>query len=114
MQKRHRFQTTMAGGANMIPHNIPEAVEVASDDVPGHPLSVRVFLVPNDPGFDALAVDLPGTVSYGDSEADALKNIEAAVRMTLEACKQVGIQNPWTTGCRPEGACLERRILVDA
>lgn len=98
----------------MILGNVSEPIDLASGSGEGRQLSVRVFLIPNDPGFDVLAVDLPGTVSFGDSEADALKNIEEAVRMTLEACKEAGVSDPWIIGCRPDGACLERRIFLDA
>jgi predicted RNase H-like HicB family nuclease len=83
-------------------------------ETPSHPkLSVRVFLIPNDPGFDAVAADLPGTVSYGDSEAEALENIREAVIATLEECRRLGIESPWEFGARPEDAVAERRVFVD-
>lgn len=80
----------------------------------GQALSVRVFLIPNGSGFDAVAADLPGTVSYGDSEADALKNIEEAIRLTLDCCDEMGVPDPWVIGSRPDDATLERQVILNA
>lgn len=76
-------------------------------------LSIRVFLVPNEPGFDAIAADLPGTVSYGESEAQALENIREAVLMTIAECRQRGVAVAWRWMGRPEGGCSEHRVFIN-
>jgi predicted RNase H-like HicB family nuclease len=88
----------------------PEGQELSTTPA----LRVRVFLIPNHPGFDVIAADLPGTVSYGDTEAAALENIREAVRMTLAECEARGMESPWVPGARPEDATIEHCCIIDA
>jgi len=45
----------------------------------------RVVLVPSDQGFAVSCPGLPGCWSQGTTEAEALENIQAAIREYLEA-----------------------------
>ena len=45
----------------------------------------RVVLVPSDQGFAVSCPGLPGCWSQGPTEAEALENIQAAIREYLEA-----------------------------
>ena len=76
----------------------------------------RVILCPEeDGGYSAVAQRLPGVVSQGDTEEDALRNIaeafQGAVRMYLEDGGNIPWQDIDDTGF-PRGS-MERWILVD-
>jgi len=77
---------------------------------------LRVALVPEeDGGFSALAIDLPGVASQGDSEPEALDNVREAFLGVLE---EYGSDIPWlengiTCPDIPRNARI-KTILVDA
>lgn len=48
-------------------------------------MKLRIVLEPSDEGgYTVFVPALPGCVSEGDTRADALKNIEEAIRLYLE------------------------------
>jgi len=76
----------------------------------------RVYLCREETGgFSAYLPTLPGVVSEGDTQDEALRNIEEACRGTLKAYGDAGEKVPWAqeTEDRPADA-KELRILVDA
>jgi predicted RNase H-like HicB family nuclease len=51
----------------------------------GTPLKVKVLLEPSeDGGFTAIVPALPGCISEGDSEDEAMANIQEAIALYLE------------------------------
>lgn len=75
----------------------------------------RVLLCPEATGgFSAHAMRLPGVVSQGDTEAEALENIADAFQATIQCYRESSIAIPWQpiTVARPAG-CVERWILVN-
>ena len=79
----------------------------------------RVLLCPEkDGGYSAHAIRLPGVVSQGESEEEALENIADAFRATISVYCEHGGTIPWTDIQidpqidRPKGS-IERWILVN-
>jgi len=75
----------------------------------------RVLLCPeHDGGYSAHALRLPGVVSQGESEAEALDNIADAFRAAISVYREQGGAIPWTNLQidRPKGS-IERWILVN-
>ncbi|MEX0938235.1 MAG: type II toxin-antitoxin system HicB family antitoxin [Pirellulales bacterium] len=56
---------------------------------------LRVLLCPEDGGFIAHALRLPGVVSEGDTEAEAFENVKEAFCGALEEYLHDGGQVPW-------------------
>jgi antitoxin HicB len=58
-----------------------------------------VYLLPEEDGrFSVFAADLPGCVSQGDTEEEALANIQEAFAGCLAAYKDQGRPVPWEEG----------------
>ena len=75
----------------------------------------RVLLCPEpEGGFSVHAIRLPGVVSEGDSESEALENIADAFRSAFQSYLEGGSEIPWCDEKidRPESS-KERWILVD-
>jgi len=75
----------------------------------------RVLLCPEAVGgFSAHAMRLPGVVSQGETEAEALENIADAFQATIQSYLESSGSIPWQTVTvdRPAG-CVERWILVN-
>lgn len=51
-----------------------------------------------DGGYVASAPALPGCVSQGDTRAEALKNIQEAITLYLEDCRDAGDPVPTEAG----------------
>jgi len=78
----------------------------------------RVLLCPEESGgYSAHAMRLPGVVSQGETEKEALENIADAFRAAVESYTAGGVTIPWTDNplCndKPPGS-KERWILVNA
>jgi predicted RNase H-like HicB family nuclease len=81
----------------------------------GGAFECRAILCPErDGGYSIHALRLPGVVSYGDTEADAMKNITEAFQGALESYLESGDPIPWADIDidRPQGS-KERWILVN-
>ncbi|QEG35395.1 type II toxin-antitoxin system HicB family antitoxin [Bythopirellula goksoeyrii] len=76
----------------------------------------HMMITPEDGGFTAHAIRLPGVVSEGDTVDEAVENIIDAFQATLQSYIESGMDIPWTDPTeevdRPAGA-TERRILVN-
>jgi len=75
----------------------------------------RVLLCPEvDGGYSAHAIRLPGVVSQGESEAEALDNIADAFKAAVSLYREQGGAIPWADLQldRPKGS-IERWILVN-
>ncbi|MCH7752761.1 MAG: type II toxin-antitoxin system HicB family antitoxin [Planctomycetes bacterium] len=75
----------------------------------------RVLLCPEpEGGFSVHAIRLPGVVSEGDTESEALENIADAFRSAIQSYLEGGSEIPWCDEKidRPKGS-KERWILVD-
>jgi len=49
-------------------------------------MKIKVYLEPSeDGGYTALVPSLPGCISEGDSKEEAIKNIQEAIELYLEA-----------------------------
>lgn len=47
-------------------------------------------------GFAAIAVHIPGVISEGESEAEAIENIREAFGLMLESCREHGESLPFS------------------
>lgn len=75
----------------------------------------RVLLCPEpEGGFSVHAIRLPGVVSEGETETEALANIADAYQAALQSYRDAEMEIPWSDEQidRPEGS-EERWILVD-
>src|SRR5690349_14857714 len=75
----------------------------------------RVLLCPEEEGgFSAFAMKLPGVMSQGDSEQEALENIKDAFQAAIQSYTEAGKPVPWMDGKieRPAGS-FERWVLVN-
>ncbi|MHB0955903.1 MAG: type II toxin-antitoxin system HicB family antitoxin [Pirellulaceae bacterium] len=75
---------------------------------------LRVILIPEDNGYSALARDLPGVASQGNTIQEAVENIREAGIGAIEVYKDEGIPIPWTADHVdvPTDA-LQRWILIE-
>lgn len=72
----------------------------------------RIALIPeSDGGFSVYAINLPGVVSQGESETEAIANIIDALAGALAEYKIDG-EIPWSDEFIEEGV-IERRVLVN-
>lgn len=81
----------------------------------GRTYECRIMLVPEDEGgFSAFATKLPGVVSQGDTESQAIENIKDAFRESLRAYLDMALTAPWNDVLveRRPGR-IERLIIVD-
>ena len=51
---------------------------------------IEVFWSEEDGGFIAVVPDLPGCSAYGDTTAEAIREIEDAMQSWLQACQAMG------------------------
>ena len=75
-----------------------------------------VCLVPEDGGgYSVFMPDLPGVVSQGETEEEAIHNIEEAFLGAAEVYEEMGQPIPWAKDHQPRPAnAKERWILVNA
>jgi len=82
-----------------------------------HAVQCHVLLCPEeDGGYSAHALKLPGVVSQGETEQEALDNIKAAFRDTIHVYREEGMDIPWSAvemEDRPKGS-KEKWIVVNA
>jgi predicted RNase H-like HicB family nuclease len=81
------------------------------------PYECRILLIPEDGGgYSVHLCRLPGVVSQGETEAEAIENIKDAFRAVLESYEADRVRIPWTDNpvCvdKPAGS-KEQWILVD-
>jgi antitoxin HicB len=78
-------------------------------------IEVRVYLEPEqDGGYSVWLPSLPGVVSQGETEEEALRHIEEAFRGAAEVYREEGRPVPWTDEPEPRPSqAEERRILVN-
>ncbi len=92
----------------------PEPRDI-QDFATNHVYQLRVVLVPDEEdGYSALARDLPGVASQGDTIEEAMENIREACIGAIEVYKENGVPIPWTpdhVGVPQE--TLQRWILVN-
>ncbi|MSR57277.1 MAG: type II toxin-antitoxin system HicB family antitoxin [Planctomycetaceae bacterium] len=76
----------------------------------------KTLLIPEDDGgFSAFAIRLPGVISQGDTEEEALQNIAEAFRGAIQAYADLKQDIPWRdveVVDRQKGS-MERWIIVD-
>jgi predicted RNase H-like HicB family nuclease len=84
---------------------------------PSTPIPCLVYLIQEeDGGYSVIAANLPGAASQGDSEAEALANIEEAMHGLIESYRESSQPIPWTDSPkpRPAGVVKEQWVLVHA
>jgi predicted RNase H-like HicB family nuclease len=86
---------------------------------PGAAVSVyecRVFLVPEPEvgGFSCLVAELPGAVSQGETEDEALANIIEALEGVLESYLDHGVPIPWRKPIRKPRGAISHTVVVHA
>ena len=60
-----------------------------------------VCLIPEEDGFSAIVLNLPGAASCGDTESEALENVKESIRGLIDVYMEHGDPIPWTD-CRSE------------
>lgn len=79
----------------------------------GRLFSCDIAIVRERAGYSALAVNLPGVVSCGDSIDDAIKNVRDALSAALAVYVEDG-QIPWSDDTQIDGDVVcEKRIVVN-
>jgi predicted RNase H-like HicB family nuclease len=74
-----------------------------------------VYLTPEERGFSVMAAHLPGVVSQGDTEPQALANIIVAFAGAIAVYKERGMSIPWTkTPLEPKRGATARWVIVQA
>lgn len=76
---------------------------------------VLVYLIPEEGGrYSVVAANLPGAVSQGDTEEEALANIAEALEGVIETYQEAGESIPWTDRPREktDPRAMERRVVV--
>jgi predicted RNase H-like HicB family nuclease len=82
---------------------------------PSGRLRLQVYLTPEaDGGYSAVAASLPGCVSQGETEAEALANIREAFAGVLAAYREQRMAVPWLPEPEePESGAITRWVEVD-
>ena len=95
----------------------PKGTRVSHWDQPtfGTVIECLTYLVPEDDGgYSVFIPSLPGAVSQGETEAEAIRNIVEAFEGVVEVYKERGQPIPWTnTFDPPPENAKERRILLN-
>lgn len=65
--------------------------------------------------FSAVALNLPGAGSCGDTEVEAIENAKEAIRDTIESYFEAGLSIPWldTSSARVSAGEKQLRIIVN-
>jgi predicted RNase H-like HicB family nuclease len=73
-----------------------------------------VYLIPEEEGgFSAIAAELPGVASQGDTEQEALANIREAFQGAIQVYKDDNREVPWLDAPRkPEPGAITRSVFV--
>lgn len=81
---------------------------------PGTKFSVDIAVCQDTDGYTAYAVQLPGTVSDGDTVDEAIANIQEALEVSLAEYLSTGAI-PWTNDAVPMDGdlVLRRKVLVN-
>lgn len=78
-----------------------------------HKYVVPIDLIREEDGrFSAIAPNLPGVASFGDTKEQAVDHVIEAMQGALEAYGSDSI--PWTEPGPPDADAERRRIVVDA
>jgi predicted RNase H-like HicB family nuclease len=78
---------------------------------PGTAFQCRIAIVKEADGFSAHAEQLPGVVSEGDTEAEALDQVAEACEAALKEYLASGQPIPWSDA-KVEGDVVFRRWIV--
>jgi len=71
------------------------------------------LLEEEDGGYSAVAADLPGVASQGETEAEALENIKSAFREVIRCYRDDGRRIPWLgTPMESEPGAITRSVVV--
>lgn len=65
-----------------------------------------------DGGFTVSIVNLPGVVSEGDTEREALENIKEALRAAIRTYRNDKVEVPWISGDEPSVLDSRFRLIV--
>jgi predicted RNase H-like HicB family nuclease len=74
----------------------------------------RVLLCPEDGGYVAYALRLPGVATQGDTLEEAVENIKDALQAALQEYLNSSAVIPWRDNpLEHTKGCVERRVLVN-
>ncbi len=81
----------------------------AKNAVPGSAYIRKVFFSPEDKCWVALAPEIMGCAAHGDTDAEALKELDTAIRLHLDVRRAAGLSIPKSAaGQENEGRVLLR------
>lgn len=95
---------------------INQKESVTGEDIGKFSFECRVLLVPEEEGgFSAHALDLPGVVSEGETEEEAIDHFKEAFRGAILEYRSSLREIPWSAVSVPEKAgSIERRVMVES
>ena len=77
-------------------------------------LQCAVYLIPEvEGGYSVIAAHLPGAMSQGETEAEALGNITEALSGIVQSYREAQQDIPWEDVGRPEHA-VSRMVTIHA
>ena len=85
---------------------------------PTNRLRIEVRLIPEDDGgFSVYAARLPGACSQGETEAEAIENIQDALTGLIEQYEADGVEIPWLPDAEapaPSSGEIRQWTVIDA
>jgi len=70
--------------------------------------AIGIFYSEEDEGYIAVVPELPGCSAFGETPEEALKEVQIAIELWLEAAKKIGRKIP-----KPMGKELLREIVEE-
>jgi antitoxin HicB len=82
---------------------------------PENTYAIHLLIIPEEDGkYSAVALNLPGSGSCGDTKAEAIENAKEAVKGVLESYKESGEPIPWKNTADDETPGEKEWITVHA
>jgi antitoxin HicB len=76
--------------------NMEPLLEATVEHKPDDAYAIHLLIIPEEDGrYSAVALNLPGSGSCGDTKAEAIENAKEAVKGVLESYKGSGEPIPW-------------------
>ena len=74
--------------------------------------AIEIFYSEEDEGYIAVVPELPGCSAFGETPEEALKEVQIAIELWLEAAKKIGREIPKPMGKELLREIVEKNILL--